>query len=377
MTDRWDDELDQALGELRADVPAMEQHAFAAGRARLVVAIGAPSMAAPGREPDETATIALPPDLRRRSPPLRRAAPWLAVAAAVAVVATGAVAFLPGDTAPSGGPRGTAGPSASSHVVEPSENASPGEALPPMPERPLNTTGELADDVRDVELQPGQVRYVRAARTHAGGDDGPGGTMTEELWIPYDRESDWLVRNTASGEIQARPEEDFVEDRAKGGQFDSGAIWPEDPRTVADLPRDPAGLYEWLRSESSTDLGPGNGSSMTAAQEAIGTVVSMLADVTGTIPADLRAALLRTLGYLPGLTVTPDARATDGRPAVAVGYAVDEGLYRNEILFDPATAAVIDWRNVANEPFEGFERDQVITTDLRTEAVVSRLGQRP
>ena len=371
MTDRWDDEIDQALGELRADVPAMDQHAFAAGRARLVVAIGAPSMAAPVREPDETATITLPPDLRRRSPPLRRAAPWLAVAAAVAVVAVGAVAFLPGDTAPPGGPVGTAAPSASSSA-EPSVDGRPGEALPPMPDQPLNTAGELADDVRDVELRPGQVRYVRSARTQAVGDAGPGGTATEDLWIPYDRESDWLVRNAASGEIQARNEEDFVEQRAKGGQFERGALWSQDPQTVAGLPRDPAGLYEWLRSETT-----GTSETVTAAQEAIGTVISMLADVTGTVPVDLQAALLRTLGYLPGLTVTPDARATDGRPAVAVGHAVDDGLYRNEILFDPATAHVIEWRNVANKPFEGFERDQAFTTDLRTEAVVSRLGQRP
>jgi len=371
MTDRWDDEIDQALGELRADVPAMDQRAFAAGRARLVVAIGAPSMAAPVREPDETATITLPPDLRRRSPPLRRATPWLAVAAAVAVVAVGAVAFLPGDTAPPGGPVGTAAPSASSSA-EPSVDGRPGEALPPMPDQPLNTAGELADDVRDVELRPGQVRYVRSARTQAVGDAGPGGTATEDLWIPYDRESDWLVRNAASGEIQARNEEDFVEQRAKGGQFERGALWSQDPQTVAGLPRDPAGLYEWLRSETT-----GTSETVTAAQEAIGTVISMLADVTGTVPVDLQAALLRTLGYLPGLTVTPDARATDGRPAVAVGHAVDDGLYRNEILFDPATAHVIEWRNVANKPFEGFERDQAFTTDLRTEAVVSRLGQRP
>jgi DNA-directed RNA polymerase specialized sigma24 family protein len=62
--------------------------------------------------------------------------------------------------------------------------------------------------------------------------------------------------------------------------------------------------------------------------------------------------------YLPGVTVTPDARTTDGRA-------------RNEVLLDPATARLLEWRSVA------IKANQNLTSDLRTEAVVAELGQRP
>lgn len=375
MTDRWDDEFDRALGALRADVPAMDPRAFAAGRTRLQVAIGAPPTAAPAREPDAATTLALSPDLRRRSPPLRRAAPWLAVAAAVAVVAVGAVTFLPGDAAPPGGPGATASPKPSPTSPADSTVAGrPGVALPAMPAEPLNTAGELAGEVRDFALKPGEVRYVRSASTQAADDSGPGGTDIEELWIPYDREGEWMIRRTASGEIQGRSDKDFVEQRAAGGRFKDGAVGSADPATIDGLSRDPAALYEWLRDKANAE---GGNSTLTAAQDAIGNVISMLADSADMAPADLRAALLRTLGYLPGITVTPGTTASDGRTAVAIGYELDDGTYRNELLLDPATARVVEWRNVAVKPFNGYKRNQVFTSTPQTEAVVTELGERP
>lgn len=373
-----DEEIDQALGALRADVPGMDARTFAAGRARLVAAIGMPPVAAPADRPEEAVVVALPADRRRRSPPPRRAMPWLGVAAAVAVVATGAFALLPGDsavTAPPGATTSTNEPPAPNHPPEPGR---PGEPLPAMPAEPINTAGDLAAKATDVQLRPGQVRYVRSARTQDRDANGPGGSDTIELWIPYDHEGEWLRRRTASGRIQGRSEEDFVEKRAPGGRFDgqeSQSPWA--PGNMATLPRDPAALYERLRTEVNAELPPGTGTSKTAAQEATGTVFSMLGDVTGGVPADLRAALLRTLGYLPGVTVTPNAEASDGRAAVALGYEVDDGMYRNEILLDPATARLVEWRNVALREFNGFQPNQAFTSELRTEAVVTELGQQP
>jgi hypothetical protein len=375
MTDRRnvrDDEIDQLLGALRSDVPDMDPRAFAAGRARLLVAIGARPVAEAAPEPDGAVTLALPPDRRRRSPPLRRAAPWLAGAAAVAVVAAGAVAFLP-DEAPPGGSEATTSPqpSPSASVTEP---PGPGDPLPPMPAEPLNTAGDLAEHVQTIEPRPGQVHYVRMARTQAGGDGGPGGTEVEELWIPHDLvEGEWLVRRSADGEIQGRSDKDFVEDRAKGGRFESGWVFQEDPANGPSLPRDPEGWYERLQAEAAEYTGDGQ----TAAQQAIDTVISLLSDSTGAVPSDVRAALLRTLGYLPGVVVDPDAKASDGRPAVSLGYELDNGTYRNELLLDPATARVVDWRNVAIKAFNGWEPDQVFTSAPQTEAIVSELGQRP
>ena len=74
---------------------------------------------------------------------------------------------------------------------------------------------------------------------------------------------------------------------------------------------------------------------------------------------------------------TPGVRTATGRTAVALGYELDGGTYRNELLFDPATGRFVDWRNVAVKPFNGFKRNQVFTSAPRTEAVVSELGERP
>jgi hypothetical protein len=377
MTDRWDEELDQALDALRADVPEMEPRAFAAGRARLQVAIGAPPAAAGTREPDDAVTHVLAPDRRRRSPPLRKAVPWIAVAAAVAAVAVGAVAFLPGDaTPPGGGPAATAPPKPTA-PVDTTVDGRPGEPLPAMPAEPLNTAGELAGKVKDITLKPGEVLYVRTNRTQAAGSAGPGGSDTEELWIPADRDSEWLIRRTASGEIQGRSDKDFEEHRGPGGRFDDGTtVWPEDPAKAAAMSRDPAALYEWLRTRANADLPGSSSSTQSAAQDAIGTVISMLADTTGTVPADLRAALLRTLGFLPGITIDSGVPA-GGRSVVSISHVLDDGTYRNEILFDPATGRFVDWRNVAIKPFNGFEPGQVFTAGPRTEAIVSALGERP
>jgi hypothetical protein len=380
MTDRWDEELDRALDALRADVPEMDQHAFAAGRARLRAAIGSSPDDRHVPEPDEVAPLVLSPDRSRRSPPLRKAAPWLAVAAAVAAVAVGAVAFLPGDPAPrAGGSVATAAPKPTPTAPAGESVAGrPGDPLPAMPDRPLNTAGELAGAAHDVPLKPGQVRYVRTTSTQAASSEEPGGSQTIELWIPHDRESEWLCRRTASGDIQGRSEKGFEESRANGGRFEhDGALWPQDPAVIARLPKDPEALYAWVRNQVNADLPSGTTSTMTAAQQAVHEVTSLLNDMTGTVPADLRAALLGVLGYLPGITVTPGAKAPDGRTAVALGSVSDDGSYRNELLLAADTAQVVEMRNVVLKPFQGYERNQVFTSGLRTEAVVSELGERP
>jgi hypothetical protein len=66
-----------------------------------------------------------------------------------------------------------------------------------------------------------------------------------------------------------------------------------------------------------------------------------------------------------------------GRSVVSISHVLDDGTYRNEILFDPATGRFVDWRNIAIKAFNGFEPGQVFTAGPRTEAIVSALGERP
>jgi hypothetical protein len=385
----WEEEVDELLRGMRDDVPEMDARAFAAGRARLLAVVGAPG--ATGSAPEDDAVVrVLPADPRRRSPPLRRAAPWLGVAAAVVVVAAGAVALLPGATTPGGGaPAGSS--TATNPTTNPATNAPanpsgrpdlpgegrPGGALAAMPAEPLNTAGDLADKAADFPLEPGQVHYVRSSRSQAKNDSGPGGTEVEELWIPFDLDAEWMQRLDADGEIQGRGEQGLDENRAKGGRFDGfEAPLPISPGDAAAMPRDTAELYEQLRTQANADLGQGAGSTLTSAEDALGEVFNLLADSTNTVPADLRAALLRTLGYLPDVTVRPDVTSSDGRPAVAMSYALDDSTYRNEVLLDPATARPIEWRNISIKKSSGFPPGKQFTTDLRTEAAVAKLGQR-
>lgn len=388
MVEHWENEVDEALRALCPDVPEMDARAFAAGRARLHAAVGATPMADAGVGSADAVVVALPPDRLRRSPPLRKAAPWLGVAAAVVTVAVGAAVLLPGDSP--GGDGGSPANASSPPSLTTTEQTRPdrpvpptgrpGEPLPAMPAQPLNSAGELAPHASDLEVPPGQVRYLRSTRTQGKNDTGPGGSATDELWIPSDREGEWLIRRTASGAIQGRSDKDFEEQRAAGGRFDKHeprSQWAVTPQKIAALPRDPAALYELLRAEVNAELPSGTGTTMSSAQQAASTLISLLGDTTGGVPADLRAALLRTIGYLPGVTVTTNATASDGRPAVAIAWAVDDGVFRNELLLDPGTARIVEWRNVAVNEFQGYPAGQAFTSDLRSEAVVAELGQRP
>jgi hypothetical protein len=357
MADQWDDDLDAALRTLRDDVPEMDEGAFAAGRARLHAAIDAQPVAADVADP---VVLALPADRRRRSPPMRGAAPWVGVAATVAAVAVAAVVLASSDSAPGGSGVGASPPSSAS---------TPPTPLPPMPAAPLNPAGDLAAKVSDFGLQPGQVHYVRWASSEAPSEYGPGGTVLDELWIPYDRNGEWLLRRTLSGQ-PAGPYQNG-EKRAAGGRFDGvdnptpGGYSSPAQTNPAALPRDPAALYELLRTDTN---------SLAAPME----LLNLLTDKQDRVPADLRAAVLRVFGYLPGVTMLPDATTTDGRRAVAIRVDSD-GRIRQELLLDPDTARFLEWRQVALVEWSssGYHPGQTITSDQRSEAVVSALGERP
>jgi hypothetical protein len=370
-----DNDIDEALRALVEDTPEMSAPAFTAGRARLLAAIGTQPMATVSTTASDPVVLTLPPSPHRRSPPLRRAAPWLVVAAAVAAVTIGTFTLLPGNSAPSG-----SSPGATQSPTTVNSGAPQGDSpmrLPAMPLKPLNSAGELAAKAANFPVPPGKVLYERSDRTQA--DDG---TELDELWIPADRDAEWLSRRTAHGNIQGRMPQDLSEERAKGGRF--GGIEPTDrwavtAGNVAALPRDPMALYGLLQVEDAYHPLPSNrvAHKQTAVERAAHDLVSMLGDNTGGVPADLRAALLRTLGYLSGVTVTRDASARDGRPAVIIAWGDPDAEVRNELLLDPATARTVEWRNIAQHDFQGYRTGQTVSSDLRTEAVVDALGQRP
>ena len=97
-------------------------------------------------------------------------------------------------------------------------------------------------------------------------------------------------------------------------------------------------------------------------------------------PPKLRAALYRALKYVPGVRFTPQTRDGLGRSAVAVTRV--EGGKRRELLFDPATSAMLAEREVivGARPNQGFVAPVgTVIADAVYEqrGVVDRVGRRP
>ena len=76
--------------------------------------------------------------------------------------------------------------------------------------------------------------------------------------------------------------------------------------------------------------------------------------VMGETPADLRAALYRTLALVPGVTIVENDATLDGRTGVALGYTEPArgSIWRDEIIIDPSTGVVIGTREVTLNEYD-------------------------
>ncbi len=396
-----DQELDDLLGALRADTPAMTDDAFAAGRARLTAAgtraaetQNVPTTRDAERGPTrvvEPYQPAAPPGRRDRS--VRRYAPWLVAAAVLGAVGV-AVAVLPGDpsrVSPAGPSSsdaaqapvpGTTAPSATGDKPVPGGQSQP-TVLPEMPAQPVNSAGDLAANVSDFPVGPGQFFYVRTVRKQAASAHGSDGELLQELWVPYDQQGDWFQRRSAvTGQVQGGPDPDAnggVEElTAAGGELDGPTEYPwvATPAAIADLPTDPAELYALLDADGERG---GHGVTEPTAVAAA-KLVNLLAHPSGAIlPADVRAAAYRTLGYLPGLIVTEGVLTHDGRSAVALGVdaTAEGGGYRGEVLVDPATGQIVGSRYIAFGGYGGYPDGTAYGQSAVTLAVATASGVRP
>lgn len=110
---------------------------------------------------------------------------------------------------------------------------------------------------------------------------------------------------------------------------------------LAGLPRDPHDLFERVRD------GAAPVDTNTVEDVMMGRVTDLLR--TGTVPADLRAALFRAAALIPDVDVTSDAVTMDGHTGVAVARAVARTNVRQELVFDPHTGLVVGQRTVLLE----------------------------
>ena len=312
LIDLWsEDDLDRALGALHGDVRT-DQAELGATRATFLAAVHRP--------------------VRRRP---RWAYALTAAAAVVALVVTG---FLVTTNSPGG--------SAEARTE-------------------LNAAADRVV-AKDLVIPPGKYLYRVTHAWHLGFTEtgaNKGVTYLEEslaeTWIPADRSQEWLERSVLTGNrklVQGTQQDlEFVNKlmadsknpsvlRAKCGDFHltegekpcarTGGWQDPTPEWAAGLPRDPKALYQRLKKDA-----PRNSRGETE-------LLVYAADAlrTGQVPAAVRSALYRALGYLDHLEVSDRAVNLAGK--VGIAYGSDDGDTRQEIIIDPRTGDYIGERSV-------------------------------
>ena len=228
----------------------------------------------------------------------------------------------------------------------------------------LHAAALRAVEVVDPVVGPGQYLRVetRALQTTLG-DDGHYQTLdTERLYLPADREDAWVLQRlpaepvpgtSAASVKQAERQRDgdiatYGPDgellRADGGRFSGAKPLDTSDDDLASLPRDPERLLDRIR-----ELTKGAGRSPE------GQALVWIADTlrAGTVPADLRGALLEAAALIPGVTITDQQATLDGRTGIAIGRYESADGTRQDIVIDPATGQVIGEREVQVEENRG------------------------
>jgi hypothetical protein len=356
MTDH--DPIDELLGDLRTDVPAMSGRAFAAGRTRLQAVVApAPMVAEP--EPDPT-VVPVRPRRFLRSPPR------LVASAAAVVALVAAVLFVQvGDNAPV----------ASAAATQ------------------LNSAADKID-VTDQPLGPGQYRYLvthswnlstfaMAGETKDGPVSGMGLSYlmeeVRELWVPADPAArECTMRSTITGNLKwvdgsaEEAEEAGIpplepassETKVPCGEFDGGGWQQPSTEFLAGLPRDAGALHARLVEDIE---GHGNDPDME--------VLVYVADVlrSGQVPADLRAALYRALAMVPGLEITEQVANLDGHTGTAFG--ISRGGDRHDVIIDRDRGDFIGERQVDEDGNAGVPAGSIMSyTSVSNPVVVDQIG---
>jgi hypothetical protein len=184
-------------------------------------------------------------------------------------------------------------------------------------------------------------------------------TKRREIWLSVSRQG--LLRQAQVGGVRwlsPRDRENWVrsgsQDTGDGGGSDEmamggiGHYFIGDEKFTTQQLRDfdptPQELFDRLRSRVG-DRG----------QSRNGEVFVEIADALREAPQtpQLRATLYRALALVPGVELLGDVKDRLGRDAVGVAYTEHTGM-RQELLFDPQTAEVLNEREVVAHPVQGL-----------------------
>ena len=275
------------------DIAADLRAALADGLDRLPV--GAPPVFT-----EDTGATVLPLARARRRPVVRvaRVLAPLAVAAAV----TAALAL------PGGGPDAPVPPAGTT------SSAAPGPALVPVA---MLTPGST------VPMAPGQYRYDRISTTSVGGE-----VAVVETWEPQDPTQDWTERYVLYY-ADGTPQGPGTVRTARCGAF--LPAWKEAPadpcadvpnvlattaQDLAELPTDPAALYERMRHEELDVTLPSlgidtDGDAAIESAYVFDHAWKLARGATG-LSQPVSAALEQAIARIPGVIVQPDATTPAG-----------------------------------------------------------------
>ncbi|SDJ37796.1 Sigma-70 region 2 [Actinokineospora alba] len=312
-------------GPASAEVPPMSDDVFRAGRDRLAAAQEAMFV----RLPAAGATS------ERRVP----RTPWLIGAVAMLIVAIGAVVLLRGES--------------NDPVAEPPRQRGVIKAvggLPAMPAHPVNAAGDLATDVPDPVLTPGQYLYVRIV-TKRRVSGRPETDSVAETWWPAQVGQPTMMRYTESGK---EPE---VTHGMRRERSEVGLLEPT-----------PAEAYEGLRAR----LGEAPDAAAQARDELL---APLLRNPFITTPErDLR---LTTLGYVPDVDLRPDQRLADGTRATLLSGAKYGDEAWVDCYFDSATGHLREtrWHIESSRRLPGPGEDS--TNSIARPVVVPSIGAVP
>lgn len=249
----------------------------------------------------------------------------------------------------------------------------------------LDSVAAATIKTSDPVVEPGQ--YLRIATNavygastgEAGYDEYWLAPSTGVLYIPADRSDEWVWErhplqptvffgNTEEDALElyeetlSDPKRNGIR-RGDGGVFSAtsgGRVYGMDK-----MPRDPSALRDYFY-DSYTD------GSASIDEDVWVRITDLLR--TGEVPADLRAALYRTIALIPGVEIIDYQVALDGRAGVALGRVESArgSTTREEIIIDPTTGLMIGERTVTLARLGEIPRGTVISwTSIETTVVDS------
>jgi RNA polymerase sigma-70 factor (ECF subfamily) len=243
----------------------------------------------------------------------------------------------------------------------------------------LESAAAATIEVSDPVVGPGQFLLIETSAVwSATTADGAGGFTSfldgyhDELYVPQNRDDDWVWMRYArepvqtfgpaseafAAEMQALHEDELL--RAPAGTFYGGS-----PTSISGdyeaLPRDP---HRLLNEIYLTTLGEG--------QSRDGAAFVWITDVlrSGTVPADLRAALYQAAARIPGVTITEQQATLDGTTGVAIGRVETTTDIRQDMIIDPTTGQFIGERQISLTASNGLPAGVASTSTSVTTSVV-------